>query len=87
MKALVFKEFGGLENLSLDDVPVPRVGQGSVLLRAAAASINPVAIIRYADPNTFALDEQADDTTTAGPSRPNNCRAKSATEKLLWLPR
>jgi len=44
MKAVVFKEFGGLENLCLDDLPIPRVGQGSVLLRAAAASANPVDV-------------------------------------------
>jgi NADPH:quinone reductase len=44
MKAVVLKEFGGVENLSLDDLPVPRVGAGSVLLRAAAASANPVDV-------------------------------------------
>ena len=44
MKAIVLKKFGGLENLSLDDLPIPRVGQGSVLLRAAAASVNPVDV-------------------------------------------
>ncbi len=44
MKAVVLKKFGGLENLSPDDLPIPRVGRGSVLLRAAAASANPVDI-------------------------------------------
>jgi NADPH2:quinone reductase len=44
MKAVVLKEFGGLENLSLDCLPIPRVGRGSVLLRAAAASANPVDV-------------------------------------------
>src|SRR5262249_774738 len=44
MKAVVFKKFGGLENLSLDDLPIPRVGQGTVLIRAGAASANPVDI-------------------------------------------
>jgi NADPH:quinone reductase len=44
MKAVVLKKFGGLENLSLEDLPIPRVGQGSVLLRAAAASVNPVDV-------------------------------------------
>jgi NADPH:quinone reductase len=44
MKAVVLKEFGGPENLSLVDLPIPRVGQGAVLLRAAAASVNPVDI-------------------------------------------
>jgi NADPH2:quinone reductase len=44
MKAVVLKEFGGPENLLLDEIPIPRVGQGSVLLRAAAASANPVDV-------------------------------------------
>ena len=44
MRAVVLKEFGGPENLSLEDFPIPRVGQGSVLLRAAAASANPVDV-------------------------------------------
>lgn len=44
MKAAVLKEFGGVENLSLDDLPIPRVDHGSVLLRAAAASANPVDV-------------------------------------------
>ena len=35
-----------------------------------AASISPAAIMRRAEANTLALDEQADDTTTAGPARP-----------------
>ena len=42
MKAVVLKAFGGPENLSLEDLPIPRVGQGSVLIRVAAASANPV---------------------------------------------
>src|SRR5215831_8613199 len=44
MRAVVLKEFGGPENLTLEDFPVPPVGQGSVLLRAAAASANPVDV-------------------------------------------
>jgi NADPH2:quinone reductase len=44
MKAVVLKEFGGVENLSLDDLPIPRIGAGSVLLRAAATSANPVDV-------------------------------------------
>jgi len=43
MKAIVLKEFGAPENLSLDDFPIPRVIHGSVLLRAAA-SANPVDV-------------------------------------------
>src|SRR5262249_13380581 len=44
MRAVVLKEFGGPENLTLEDFPSPRVGQGQVLLRAAAASANPVDV-------------------------------------------
>jgi NADPH2:quinone reductase len=44
MKAIVLKEFGAPENLSLDDFPTPRVVHGSVLVRAAAASANPVDV-------------------------------------------
>jgi NADPH:quinone reductase-like Zn-dependent oxidoreductase len=44
MKAVVLKAFGGVENLSLDELPIPRVGAGYVLLRAAAASANPVDV-------------------------------------------
>ncbi|WP_229165049.1 alcohol dehydrogenase catalytic domain-containing protein [Bradyrhizobium altum] len=51
MKAVVLREFGGLENLSLDDLPIPRVSRGSVLIRAAAASVNPVDVsIRKGSP-------------------------------------
>jgi NADPH:quinone reductase len=51
MKAVVLREFGGLENLSLDDLPIPRVGRGAVLIRAAAASVNPVDVsIRKGSP-------------------------------------
>ena len=45
-----------------------------------AASIRPAAIMRAAEANTLALDEQAVETTTAGPSRPKAVRTKSATE-------
>jgi NADPH:quinone reductase len=44
MKAVALRQFGGLENLSLEELPIPRVGRGSVLLRAAAASANPVDV-------------------------------------------
>lgn len=51
MKAIVLRDFGGLENLSLDDLPIPRVGRGSVLVRAIAASVNPVDVsIRKGSP-------------------------------------
>src|ERR1700753_3239390 len=45
-----------------------------------AASMRSASIIRLADPNTLALEEQAEQITTVGPSRSNACRTKSATE-------
>jgi NADPH:quinone reductase len=44
MKAVVLKEFGGPENLSLGDLPIPSVEPGTVLIRAVAASVNPADI-------------------------------------------
>ncbi|MDB5405755.1 MAG: alcohol dehydrogenase [Rhodospirillales bacterium] len=44
MKAIVLKEFGGPENLSLDDLPIPSVEPGTVLIRAVAASANPADV-------------------------------------------
>src|ERR1700751_1249705 len=44
MKAIVLKEFGDPENLSLDDLPIPSVEPGAVLIRAVAASANPVDV-------------------------------------------
>ncbi|HEX9464537.1 MAG TPA: hypothetical protein VGB82_18215 [Alphaproteobacteria bacterium] len=44
MKAVVLKELGGPENLSLDDLPIPRVEPGAVLIRAVAASAKRVDV-------------------------------------------
>ena len=50
-----------------------------------AASISPAAISRAALPKTLALDEQAVDTTQAGPSSCSARATKSATEKVFWV--
>jgi NADPH2:quinone reductase len=51
MKAAVLREFGGPENLSLDDLPIPHVDPGFALVRAIAASLNPVDVsIRKGSP-------------------------------------
>lgn len=42
MKALRIHDFGGPEVLRLDDEPVPQPGEGELLLRVHAASLNPV---------------------------------------------
>jgi NADPH:quinone reductase-like Zn-dependent oxidoreductase len=42
MKAILCEQYGGPEVLSLDDVPVPRVGPNGVLVQVHASSVNPV---------------------------------------------
>ncbi len=42
MKAIVLHEYGGPEKLKYEDFEDPRPGPGEVLVRVAAASINPV---------------------------------------------
>jgi NADPH:quinone reductase-like Zn-dependent oxidoreductase len=42
MKAVRFHRFGGPEVLAVEETPTPRCGQGEVLVRVGAASVNPV---------------------------------------------
>ncbi|WP_292911032.1 zinc-dependent alcohol dehydrogenase family protein [Niveispirillum sp.] len=42
MKAVLLKDFGGVEQLELADVPTPVAGPGQVLVKIHAASVNPV---------------------------------------------
>lgn len=42
MKAVLLKDFGGVENIELADVPTPVAGPGQVLVKIHAASVNPV---------------------------------------------
>jgi len=42
MKAIVLTAFGGIENLQLQEVPVPSVDAGELLVRVVATSINPL---------------------------------------------
>ena len=44
MKAVILKEHAGPQSLSLGDIPTPTVRPGTVLVRAVAASANPVDI-------------------------------------------
>jgi len=44
MKAMILKDFGGVENLVKADIPVPPVGDDEVLVKVMALSINPVDI-------------------------------------------
>ena len=42
MKAIRIHGFGDPEVLELDDVPIPQPGEGELLVRIHAASVNPV---------------------------------------------
>jgi NADPH:quinone reductase-like Zn-dependent oxidoreductase len=44
MKAIVLKEFGGVENLIEADIPVPEISANEVLIKTSAIGINPVDI-------------------------------------------
>ncbi|MDR2039869.1 MAG: NADP-dependent oxidoreductase [Bacteroidales bacterium] len=44
MKAIVLKQFGGIENFSLKEIPEPQIKSGQVLIRVEAIGINPVDI-------------------------------------------
>jgi NADPH2:quinone reductase len=42
MRALQIHKFGGPDNLKLENVPIPSVGDSEVLVHVNAAGINPV---------------------------------------------
>lgn len=44
MKAIVLKNFGGIENLAIQNIPTPTINKNEVLVRVKAISINPVDI-------------------------------------------
>ena len=46
MKAVVMNEYGGPEVLSFGDYPDPSPGSGEVLVRVAAASVNPIDLLQ-----------------------------------------
>ena len=48
MKAIVVHQYGGPEVLKYEDYPDPMAGQGEVLVRVAAASVNPIDYKRRA---------------------------------------
>src|SRR6204780_5075205 len=48
MKAIVVHQYGGPEVLKFEDYPDPLAGPGQVLVRVAAASVNPIDYKRRA---------------------------------------
>ena len=48
MKAIVIRQFGGPEALEYADAPEPELHAGEVLVRVAAASVNPIDIMERA---------------------------------------
>ncbi|HEY4359956.1 MAG TPA: hypothetical protein VGN17_03255 [Bryobacteraceae bacterium] len=48
MKAIVVRQYGGPEVLKFEDYPDPVPGPGQVLVRIAAASVNPIDYKRRA---------------------------------------
>ncbi len=44
MKAIILKEFGGVENLEFTELPVPEITDGEVLVQLKSISLNPVDI-------------------------------------------
>ena len=46
MKAVVMNEYGGPEVLKFADYPDPTPGPGDVLVKVAAASINPIDVLQ-----------------------------------------
>jgi NADPH:quinone reductase-like Zn-dependent oxidoreductase len=48
VKAIVVHQYGGLEVLKYEDYPDPKAGPGEVLVRVAAASVNPIDCKRRA---------------------------------------
>jgi NADPH:quinone reductase-like Zn-dependent oxidoreductase len=55
MKAVVIQEYGGPDVLKYEDVRDPVPGKGEVLIRIAAASINPVDLRQRAGTITMSL--------------------------------
>lgn len=44
MKAIVLKDFGGVDNLIYTTLPVPELAEGEVLVKVNAISINPIDV-------------------------------------------
>ena len=76
---------GSRESSSSELKPYSVVKQSESTPPTTAASMSPASIMRRADPNTFALDEQAEEIDVAGPRRPKYARTKEASANGLCV--
>lgn len=44
MKAIILKQFGGVENLSMTEIPIPMISADEVLVKIKSISINPIDV-------------------------------------------
>ncbi len=44
MKAIILKNFGGVENFLIKDLPIPSIRENEVLVNVKAFSVNPVDV-------------------------------------------
>ncbi|MCC8146750.1 MAG: NADP-dependent oxidoreductase [Bacteroidales bacterium] len=44
MKAMALKDFGGVENFAVEEIPEPQIGNGEVLIKVKAIGIDPIDI-------------------------------------------
>lgn len=44
MKAMILKEFGGVENFVIEEIPQPQISENEVLIKVSAIGINPVDV-------------------------------------------
>lgn len=44
MKAMILKQFGGIENFAVEEVPEPEIGKDEILVKVKAIGVNPIDI-------------------------------------------
>lgn len=44
MKAVILKDIGGTEQLSVEDIPIPEINEDEILVKTKVASINPIEV-------------------------------------------
>src|SRR5436190_458283 len=67
MRAICFREFGGIDKIRLEDLPVPQPGPGEALLRVKAAALNHLDIwVRRGRPGLTLTDAHVAGSDAAG---------------------